>query len=219
MDYNSNRKRLPLPEYGRNIQEMVDHAVTIEDREERTKAAHTILSVMGNMYPHLRDVPDFRHKLWDHIAIMSEFKLDIEYPCEIVSMNKLKEKPEKMPYNNSRIVYRHYGRTIEKMIEVACTYEEGKEKNMLIELIINHMKKSFLIWNKDSVNDDKIIEDIEFLSKGKITISEEIKLSHTKDILLKTRKKNNSKTNSKPHQRYKRNDDNNKKYNNQRKKY
>ena len=117
MDYNSQRKKLILPEYGRNIQIMIDHLATIEDRDERTRAARTIISVMGNLYPHLRDVPDFRHKLWDHLMIMSNFTLDIDSPYPLPDKAILEEKPERLPYSKHRIKYKHYGLLTEKLIE------------------------------------------------------------------------------------------------------
>lgn len=181
MDYNSNRKHLVLPEYGRNVQKMVDFALTVEDREERNRVAKSIIAIMGNMYPHLRDVSDFRHKLWDHLAIMSDFKLDIDSPFESPTKEKLAEKPEKVPYNNQRIRYRHYGKTIESLIAKAVEIEESEEKEALILMIANHMKKSFINWNKDSVPDDKIFEDIVELSGGKLTVPEELKLREIRD--------------------------------------
>ena len=117
MEYNTQKKKLLLPEYGRNIQKMVDYLLTIEDREERTRAAKTVIDVMGNLYPHLRDVPDFRHKLWDHLAIMSEFKLDIDTPYPLPSLSKLQEKPERLPYSSNHIKYKHYGKLVEKLID------------------------------------------------------------------------------------------------------
>ena len=113
MEYNTQKKKLLLPEYGRNIQKMVDYLLTIEDREERTRAAKTVIDVMGNLYPHLRDVPDFRHKLWDHLAIMSEFKLDIDTPYPLPSLSKLQEKPERLPYSSNHIKYKHYGKLVQ----------------------------------------------------------------------------------------------------------
>ncbi len=168
MDYNSQRKKMALPEYGRNIQQMVDHLLTIEDRTERNRAAQTIIDVMGNLYPYLRDIADFKHKLWDHIAIMADFKLDIDYPYDPPSPELLTEKPKTVSYNRHRIKIRHYGYNIEDMIDAAIKYEEGPEKELLIELLANHMKKSFLTWNKDAVTDEKIMEDLKILSKGKI---------------------------------------------------
>jgi hypothetical protein len=181
MDYNSNRKQLVLPEYGRNVQKMVDFALTVEDREERNRVAKSIIAIMGSMYPHLRDVSDFRHKLWDHLAIMSDFKLDIDSPYEAPTKEKLMEKPDQLPYNNQRIRYRHYGKTVEALIAKAIEIEDEKEKNALVLMIANHMKKSFINWNKDSVPDDKIFQDIVELSKGKIQISEDMKLRESKE--------------------------------------
>lgn len=160
MEYNTQQKKLPLPEYGRSVQNMVDHALTIEDRAERQHCANTIVNIMGGMFPHLRDVPDFKHKLWDHLAIMADFKLDIDYPYEIVKKEDLEVKPEMLPYPNNRIRYRHYGRILESMIKKTLDYPEGEEKQLLIGLVANHMKKCILNWNKDGVDDQKILDDL-----------------------------------------------------------
>lgn len=166
---------MPLPEYGRSIQNMVDHALTIEDRAERQHCANTIINIMGGMFPHLRDVPDFKHKLWDHLAIMSDFKLDIDYPFEIVPKDKLESKPEPVPYPSTRIRYRHYGRTLEVLIKQAIEFPEGDEKQNLVALICNHMKKDYMAWNKDTVDDRKIADDLNELSGGKLEMTEEIR--------------------------------------------
>lgn len=191
MDYNSSRKHLVLPEYGRNVQKMVDFALTVEDKAERNHVAKSIIAIMGNMYPHLRDVSDFRHKLWDHLAIMSDFSLDIDSPYEAPTKEKLAEKPELLPYSNQKIKYRHYGRTVETLIEKAIQLEEQKEQEALILMIANHMKKSFLAWNKDSVPDEKIFKDIIELSKGKLAIPADFKLRENieKDLSQKVVKK------------------------------
>ena len=184
MDYNSNRKKLKLPEYGRNIHKMVDYVVSIEDRAERNRAANQIIEIMGNMYPYLRDVSDFRHKLWDHIAIMSDFKLDIDYPYDPPRPETFTEKPRPVPYDHSPIKYRHYGKLIERMIEQAAQFEDGSpEKKQLTNMLANQMKKSFVVWNKDSVNDDKIFEDLEELSDGQLKIDDTSKLTDTREIL------------------------------------
>ena len=132
MEYNTQQRTLPLPEYGRSVQNMVDHALTIEDRAERQRCANTIINIMGGMFPHLRDVPDFKHKLWDHLAIMADFKLDIDYPYEIVKKESLEVKPDMLPYPHNGIRYRHYGRILENMIKKAVDYPEGEEKKQLI---------------------------------------------------------------------------------------
>lgn len=192
MDYNSNRKKLPLPEYGRNIQNMVDHIMTIEDREERNIAAQTIIDIMGNLYPYLRDINDFKHKLWDHLAIMADFKLDIEYPYDPPKPETFQEPPKRVPYSSNRIKLRYYGKTLELMVDKAAEYEDGEEKEILITLLANHMKKSYLTWNKDAVDDEKIYQDLELLSKGKIK-REGLDLAETRDILIRAapRKKQN----------------------------
>ena len=132
---------MTLPEYGRNIQNMVDYCVTIQDREERKRCANTIINIMGNMFPHLRDVNDFKHILWDHLAIMADFKLDIDYPYEIIKKENLYSRPPRIPYNNNRIRYRHYGKTLELMIRKATELQPGMEKDQLVRLLANQMKK------------------------------------------------------------------------------
>jgi hypothetical protein len=195
MDYNSNRKKLKLPEYGRNIHKMVDYVVSIEDREERNRAANQIIEIMGNMYPYLRDVSDFRHKLWDHIAIMSDFKLDIDFPYDPPRPETFLEKPKSVPYDHTPIKYRHYGKLVEKMIEQASQYEDGSpEKKQLIQMLANQMKKSFVVWNKDTVNDDKILKDLEELSEGTLKIEEAPRLADARDILRTGGSSNKKKT-------------------------
>lgn len=192
MKYNTEGKRLILPEYGRNIQNMVDYCVTIQDREERKRCANAIINIMGNMFPHLRDVNDFKHILWDHLAIMADFKLDIDYPYEIIKKENLYARPPRIPYNNCRIRYRHYGKTLELMIGKATELESGSEKDQLIRLLANQMKKSFLTWNKETVDDRKIFKDLDELSEGKIVLDEEIhKLAESRDILARNVNKKN----------------------------
>ncbi|MDR0574098.1 MAG: DUF4290 domain-containing protein [Tannerella sp.] len=200
MKYNTNAKRLTLPEYGRNIQNMVDYCLTIGNRNERNRCANTIISIMGNMFPHLRDVNDFKHILWDHLAIMSDFKLDVDYPYETLKKENLYHRPPHVLYNNNEIIYRHYGETLERLINKAAGMEEGEEKEALVRLIANQMKKSFLIWNKDSVDDRKILKDLAELSEGKVVRNEEsFKLTEAAD-LIDTPQRNNKK-NKKNHSR------------------
>ncbi len=173
MKYNTQEKTLPLPEYGRAVQKMVDHAITIEDRAERQRCANTIIAVMGNMFPQLRDVPEFKHKLWDHLAVMADFKLDIDYPYELVDPATLHPTPERLAYPKGGIRYRHYGRCIEEMIKKANDMPEGEERDELLRLVAAQMKKEYILWNKESVEDGKIIEDIRDYSNGQINLSEE----------------------------------------------
>lgn len=191
-DYNTNRKPLILPEYGRNIQKMVAHILSIEDKEERNKAAISIIAIMGNLNPHLRDVGDFKHKLWDHLAIISEFKMDIDSPYELPTKEKLEEKPNTIEYNQNPLKFKHYGHSMKLMVQKAAEMEDGEEKEYLIELLANHMKKSYLTWNREAVDDKQIFLDLNDLSNGKINLMpEDITLHDTKDILNKNRKKRN----------------------------
>ena len=184
MDYPTLQGKLIMPEYGRNIQQMVKHAMNIEDREERTRCVQTIINIMGNLFPYLRDVNDFKHKLWDHLAIMSDFQLDIDFPYEIVTAETLYTRPEKIPYQSSRMRYQHYGKTLERMIERVADYEEGEERTELIRLIANQMKKCFLAWNKEVVDNRKIFDDLKELSNGKLDYTDDsFKLVETKDVL------------------------------------
>ena len=173
MEYNTQRKKMELPEYGRSVQNMVDHALTIEDREERQRCANTIVNIMGGMFPHLRDVPDFKHKLWDHLAIMSDFKLDIDYPFEIVKKEDLVVKPEKLAYPNADFRYRHYGRFLEGMVKKVVGIEGEEEKKQLINLLAIQMKKDLNNWNKEGIEDQKIVDDLREYSNGAIDLKVE----------------------------------------------
>lgn len=174
MQYNTQQKRMPLPEYGRSIQNMVNHALTLQDPAERQRCANTIINIMGGMFPHLRDVPDFKHKLWDHLAIMSDFQLDIKYPYEVIRKDNLITKPEVIPYPSTKIRYRHYGRTLEVLIKKACEFPEGDEKRNLTALICNHMKKDYMAWNKDTIEDSKIALDLAEYSNGELQMTDDI---------------------------------------------
>ncbi len=188
-DYNTQRSKMIIPEYGRNIQKMIEYAVQLEDREERNRASRAIIAIMGNLNPHLRDVSDFKHKLWDHLFIISDFKLDIDSPYEKPTPEVLAEKPKPVPYSEYNIKYKHYGKIIELLIKEASGFEEGPEKEMLIKLIANHMKKCYLTWNREVVNDELIFEDLNKLSGGTLKVPEDLKLSESRDILSKNKKK------------------------------
>lgn len=191
MDYNTQLKKLALPEYGRNIQNMVDFCLTIDDRAERRRCANTIINIMGNMFPHLRDVNDFKHILWDHLAIMSNFELDIDYPYEIIKKEDLYSKPGKVEYSQPTMFFKHYGKTLEKLIALAAEYPEGKEKEQLVWLVLNHMKKTYIQWNKE-VDDAKLFQDLYDLSNRKIDKrNSDLKLADMKDLNQRKQQRNN----------------------------
>ena len=197
MEYNTKQKRLPRPEYGRSVQKMVDHALTIESREERQQCAETIVRIMKSMFP---DLPDQERKLWDHLAIMSDFQLDIDYPCEVIKPEEFHVAPQQLSYRNSEIRNRHYGRIVEEMIDHALTLEEGEEKNQFVELILIQMKKNYIAWNKDGVEDRKIIEDLKAYTAGAIDFADkEIRISQNNNARTFNNKRvnNNNKKNFK----------------------
>lgn len=171
LEYNSQRPKLIIPEYGRHVQKMVDYALSIKDRKERNKVAQGIIGVMGNLSPHLRDVPDFQHKLWDQLFIMSDFKLDVDSPFPQPSKELLEVRPEKLEYPQNHPRYRFYGNNIKKMIDICNGWEEGDLKQALKYTIANHMKKCYLNWNKDTVTDDVIFDHLYKLSGGRINLA------------------------------------------------
>lgn len=190
MEYNTSRNKLVLPEYGRNIQKMVKLTKAEPDKDKKKKMIQAIIAIMGNMNPHLRDIADFKHKLWDHLAMISEFDLDLDSPYELPEIETLNAKPEKVPYNTKNAKFKHYGQTIEKMVKAAVDMEDGELKNILIQLIANHMKKSYLTWNKEAVADEHIFKDLKTLSEGKIDLNTEgTILRETKDILAKNKRR------------------------------
>jgi len=173
MEYNTQRKKMIIPEYGRNVQKMIDYAVGIEDREERTKTAKFIVSVMANMHPAIRETNDYEHKLWDHMFIMSDFKLDVDAPFPKPEPKTVNSRPDKIPYSEDKIKYKHYGKNLEKIIDAAKNMEEGEEKEILTLFIANQMKKLYLTWNRDTVDDELILKQLEILSEGKLTLDKE----------------------------------------------
>ena len=203
LEYNTERTKLIIPEYGRHIHQMIDQAVAQKDKEERNKMAKAIIGVMGNLNPHLRDVPDFQHKLWDQLFIMSNFKLDVDSPFEKPEAEILSAKPEKLPYPQNYPKYRFYGNNIKRMIDIAIGWEEGELKNALVFNIANHMKKCFLNWNKDTVEDSVIHSHLDELSKGKLRVSsDQLPLSNSNDLLkLKSKNGNGPKSNHKNRKR------------------
>jgi hypothetical protein len=216
LEYNTEREHLIIPEYGRHMQKMINYAKTRETKEERNKVAGAIISVMGNMQPHLRDVPDFQHKLWDQLFIMANFELDVDSVFEKPTKEILEERPGPLNYPQNFPKYRFYGNNIKTMIDVANTWEDGELKEALKYTIANHMKKCFLNWNKDTVEDDVIYKHLYELSDGKIDLknSEEDLSDSTSLMRAKTKfpsnnikkgghhKKNPSSNTNRPRKRF-----------------
>lgn len=193
LEYNAERPHLIIPEYGRHLQKLIDQATEIADREERNKAAKYIIQVMGSLNPHLRDVPDFQHKLWDQIFIMSDFRLDVNSPYPVPTREVINLKPERLAYPQKNPKYRFYGNNIKYMINVANSWEEGEMKSALVKVIANHMKKSYLSWNKDTVTDAVIFEHLLELSDGKLNLLQSSEELLTTTDIMRTNKKTSNK--------------------------
>ena len=183
MEYNSQRPKLIISEYGRHIQKMVDNACAIEDREQRNQAARAIIVVMGQLNPHLRDQSDFRHKLWDHLFIMSDFRLDVDSPYPSPSRESLATKPSKLQYPSNLIRYKHYGKIVENLIDNARKIEDPALKESMVSAIAHHLKKSYLAWNRDSVADDIIFKDLKDLSSGSLQMPDGTQLGAATEVL------------------------------------
>jgi hypothetical protein len=182
MEYNSTRTKLILPEYGRHMQNMVDYVVTIEDRDKRSTAARYLISAMAQLAPAQKDFADYKRKLWDHLHVMSDFKLDVDSPYPAPTREDLQYKPQPVAYYYNRIRYRHHGKIIQDFITKASEMEEGTAKENVAVLLANLLKKSYLTWNRDSVQDEIIEKQLIELSDGKLSLGDN-KLSNTNELL------------------------------------
>ncbi|NTW32609.1 MAG: DUF4290 domain-containing protein [Bacteroidetes bacterium] len=202
MEYNTTREILPITEYGRNIKKMIDYTITVEDNEKRNKLAKAIVNVMSQLNLQMRDNNEFKHKLWDHLFILSDFKLDVDAPFPKPSIDSIESKPEKISYPSNNIAFKHYGKNIELIIQKAIEMEDGAPKDTLIKTIANHLKKSYLNWNRDSVTDEVIADHLEMLSFGKLKLGEEVRLNNTHDILANNKRRVNQSQNPSQNQNY-----------------
>lgn len=193
MEYNTTLDRLIIPEYGRNIQGMIQYCCTIQDRDERNLCARAIVQVMGQINPPLREQSDYTQKLWDHMFIISEFKLDVDSPYPIPNPESFQERPKVLEYPKGRIRFKHYGKTIEDIIRKAKELPQGPERNELTRQIANHLKKSYYTWNKDTITDDVILKNLADLSQGELKVEGSTLSSHSE---LRG-KENNSGSNNK----------------------
>lgn len=190
LTYTNHLKQLVLPEYGRNIQNMVDHCVGIEDRDERTRCAHSIVSTMLTLFPAQGDAVEYRRKLWDHLLIMSDFKLDVDFPFEHVDPSTFDEGPLPVPAERpGSMPFRHYGHYIPSLIASASAMEPGDERDALILLIANQMKKTLLAANPEGVEDSRVFADLRHMSHGAIHVDRQIKLHDFKQAPTPSGKK------------------------------
>ena len=176
--YNTALPQMTLPEYGRNVQNMIDFCMTITDREIRTSCAHAIVRIMSSLFPELKGENGDNQKFWDHINVMSGFKLDIDFPCEVIQKENLNPKPEKIPYTSSKFRYRHYGKIIERMIQCVANLEDGPEKDELVSRIAHHMKKLMIAHNAEAMTDAKVLRDLAAYSDHRIDLDPENYILH-----------------------------------------
>lgn len=170
LDYNTQRVKLILPEYGREVQEMVNYAVSLQDRAERQRCAETIVAIMDRMFPENKNVEDHDRKLWDHLAIMSDFKLDIDYPCDVSQAAQIAQKPEPLEYPMRKIPVRHYGAMLFELFDKLKTMEPGPERDELVKLTANQMRRNLVQWSHGSSDDEKVASDLAHFTDGKIQL-------------------------------------------------
>lgn len=219
-EYNTTRPSLLYSEYGRNIQNMVKYIKTLESKEERNKHAQAVIDLMGFLNPHLRDVADFKHKLWDHLFIIADFDLDVDSPYPIPSKESLDTKPQRIPYPSNKIKYKHYGKTVELMIEKAKSIkDEPERKSSMVASIANFMKMSYVTWNKDSVSDESIINDLKVLSTGELVLDENINLNKVEVRNQPNKQRQNNNFKQRNNNNNNRNNNNNNKKNNGKNRY
>jgi hypothetical protein len=176
---------MAISEYGRNVERMIEYCLTIKDKEERSRCARTVVRVMAILNPQMREYADFEHKLWDHLHIMADYNLDVDGPYPKPERAKMDSKPERVPYPQSDIRFKHYGKILEDLIKKAMEEKDDKNREIFTDQLAQLMKKQYLNWNRDSVNDALIVEQLENLSKGKLKVSEQFRFLHTSEILPK----------------------------------
>lgn len=194
-DYNTTRSHLILSEYGRNVQNMVKYICELPTIEERNKYAQAVIDLMGFLQPHLRDVADFKHKLWDHLHIISGYQIDVDSPYPKPLIENAYIKPEPLAYPQQRITYKHYGKTVENLIEKAMREEDAEIKKVMVQSIANFMKMAYVTWNKDNVSDDTIIKDLKYLSGGLLSLDEGVNLAKVEFRAQNPRQNNNNNNN------------------------
>ena len=180
MEYNTQREQLKITDYGRNVVKMIEYAKTLDNREDRNKMAHTIIDTMALVNPKVKERTDFRRILWDHLMMMANFELDVDCPYPITREETENVKPHPLTYSDSKIHYRHYGRALEDMIVAVAEMPEGEERNILVQQIAHTMKRQYLQWNRDSVDDDLIREQLTELSGGRITLPADFQFRDSK---------------------------------------
>lgn len=208
MEYNTTRESLILPEYGRNLQLMAEHLLTISDKANRTEVAKELIAIMINMNPSVRETKDYKQKMWDYLAQLCDYKLDVDFPFPISKLTDA-EKPQRLQYNMNEIRCRHYGYTVERMIQAACDMESSEERDALVHMIANNMKRNYVIWNQKSVTDEIVINDLIRISKGRLNLASDTKLMNVNVPNGVVQKKTNNFKRQNNNNQWRRNNNNN----------
>lgn len=177
MDYNTQREKLILPEYGRNVQKMIEQVKKIEDRDKRNEQIRAVIQVMGTLNPQLRELNDFKHKLWDHMQVIADFDIDVDSPYPVPTKTELNSRPEPLALPTKKIKAACYGRNIENMINLIASREDDDIKKEMVKMLAHYMRQQYLIWNKDNVSEETIFADIEKLSDGRLKVPADVHLS------------------------------------------
>ncbi|MCF0173525.1 MAG: DUF4290 domain-containing protein [Bacteroidales bacterium] len=187
MDYNTNREQLVLPEYGRHVQKMIEAVKGIEDKEQRNKQITAVVNVMALLNPSLKEFPDYKRKLWDHVYMIAGYDLDVDSPYPAPEKPAAVDGPNPIPINKTQIKATCYGRNIENMIDLVAGIEDETVKNTMIRNLARYMRQQYLIWNKDSVADITILKDMQMLSQGRLEVPMDMELGPVQGEFSKPR--------------------------------
>ena len=213
LDYNTQRDKLHMPEYGRHVQKMIEYVASLPDKQKRNEQIQSVVQVMGTLNPQLRDINDFKHKLWDHVHVISDFNIDIDSPYPTPTRESLSTAPNPIPLQTTPVKAAHYGRNIQNMIDVIAQREDDDVKTYMIKTLASYMKQQYLIWNKDSVSEETIFNDIYKLSDGRITVPEGVHIGmgmnesshqHTRNGQSGQHKNNNHRNNGQKNKKWQR---------------
>ncbi|MCL2501909.1 MAG: DUF4290 domain-containing protein [Bacteroidales bacterium] len=185
MDYNTQREKLIMPEYGRYVQKLLKQVKSIPDKEKRSEQVRAVVNAMGTLNPHLREMNDFKHKLWDHVFVISDFDLDIDAPYPPPTSESFRTAPNRIELEDKPLKLNYYGRNIQNMAEALAKKPSGTERDEMVMALAYYMRKQYLIWNKDSVADQTIFNDIAMLSKGQLAVPEGFKMDEVQGELVR----------------------------------
>ena len=183
MEYNTQRTKLKINDYGRNIYKLIQYTKTVEDREKRNQMASAIVDIMAQNSPDAKGGEDYKRKFWVHLMILADWELDVDVPYEISREETVEFVPHPLGYNQGKTHYRHYGSVMESMIKRVAEYPEGEERDELVGLMAHAMKRDYLLWNRDTVEDDLISLQLNAISGGKLNVAEDFKYKESREYL------------------------------------